>query len=82
MTLIGVGLGRLAGELLGDVAGYIGFAALVGVGIYMLVESARESASDSVSAALPIASLKDGVWGLRRTAALNVGSPPIASTVM
>jgi putative Mn2+ efflux pump MntP len=45
MTLIGAGLGRLAGQLIGDVAGYIGFAALVGVGIYMVVESLRESAS-------------------------------------
>jgi manganese efflux pump family protein len=45
MTLLGAGLGKLAGALLGDVAGYIGFAALVGVGIYMLVESLRESES-------------------------------------
>jgi putative Mn2+ efflux pump MntP len=43
MNLIGVGLGQLAGSLLGDVAGYIGFAALVGVGAYMIVESLRES---------------------------------------
>jgi putative Mn2+ efflux pump MntP len=45
MTLAGVGLGRLAGELLGDIAGYIGFAALIGVGIYMVIESRRESAA-------------------------------------
>jgi putative Mn2+ efflux pump MntP len=43
MTLIGAGLGRLAGALLGDVAGYIGFTALVGVGIYMVIESLREN---------------------------------------
>ena len=43
MTLIGAGLGKLAGQLLGDIAGYIGFAALVGVGIYMVIESLRES---------------------------------------
>jgi putative Mn2+ efflux pump MntP len=43
MTLIGAWLGRLAGQLLGDVAGYIGFAALIGVGIYMMIESARQS---------------------------------------
>jgi putative Mn2+ efflux pump MntP len=42
MTLIGAGLGCLAGALLGDVAGYIGFAALVGVGIYMVIESLRK----------------------------------------
>jgi manganese efflux pump family protein len=45
MTLIGAGLGRVAGDLIGDVAGYIGFAALVGVGIYMIVESMRERES-------------------------------------
>jgi putative Mn2+ efflux pump MntP len=42
MTLIGVGLGAVAGRLIGDVAGYFGFAALIGVGIYMLVEAMRE----------------------------------------
>lgn len=42
MTLIGVGLGRLAGGFLGDVAGYLGFAALIVVGVYMLYESGRE----------------------------------------
>lgn len=42
MTLAGAGLGKVAGQLLGDVAGYIGFAALVGVGIYMVIESLRE----------------------------------------
>jgi len=42
MTLIGVGLGKVAGQLVGDAAGYIGFTALVGVGIYMVIESLRE----------------------------------------
>jgi putative Mn2+ efflux pump MntP len=42
MTLIGVGIGTIAGRLLGDVAGYLGFAALIGVGIYMVIESMRE----------------------------------------
>jgi putative Mn2+ efflux pump MntP len=39
MTLIGVGLGRLAGQLLGQSAAYLGFAALVGVGGYMVYEA-------------------------------------------
>jgi putative Mn2+ efflux pump MntP len=43
MNLIGVGLGKIAGSLLGDVAGYIGFAALMGVGAYMMFEAVRES---------------------------------------
>lgn len=44
MTLAGAGIGNVAGRLLGDAAGYIGFAALVGVGIYMIVETTRENA--------------------------------------
>jgi putative Mn2+ efflux pump MntP len=43
MNLAGVGLGKLAGELLGSIAGYIGFAALIGLGAYMIVEAVRES---------------------------------------
>jgi manganese efflux pump family protein len=39
MTLVGVGIGRVAGRLLGDTAGYLGFAALVGVGCYMVYEA-------------------------------------------
>ncbi len=41
MNLVGVGIGAAAGRAIGDVAGYIGFAALVGVGMYMIVESIR-----------------------------------------
>lgn len=43
MNLIGAGLGKIAGQLLGNVAGYIGFAALIGVGAYMVFEAIRES---------------------------------------
>lgn len=43
MNLIGAGLGQVVGSLLGDVAGYIGFAALMGVGAYMMYEAVRES---------------------------------------
>lgn len=43
MTLAGVGLGAVAGRLIGDVAGYLGFAALVGVGVYMVWEAIREA---------------------------------------
>lgn len=42
MNLIGAGLGLLAGQLLGSVAGYIGFVALVALGIYMMKESREE----------------------------------------
>jgi putative Mn2+ efflux pump MntP len=41
MNVIGAGLGSIAGKTLGDVAGYIGFTALIGVGIYMIYEWAR-----------------------------------------
>jgi putative Mn2+ efflux pump MntP len=43
MTVIGAGLGRVVGVLLGDAAAYVGFAALIGVGAYMIVETIRES---------------------------------------
>lgn len=43
MNLIGAGLGKLAGELLGAIAGYVGFAALIGVGAYMVLEALHES---------------------------------------
>ena len=39
MNVAGAGLGLLAGRLIGDAAGYIGFAALIGLGIYMIKES-------------------------------------------
>ena len=42
MNLIGAGIGAVAGRAIGDVAAYIGFTALVGVGIYMVIESLRE----------------------------------------
>jgi manganese efflux pump family protein len=43
MNCIGALLGAIAGHYIGDVAGYLGFVALVGVGTYMLIESARGS---------------------------------------
>jgi putative Mn2+ efflux pump MntP len=46
MNVIGAGIGAVAGKALGDVAGYIGFAALIGVGIYMIVESMRAEESN------------------------------------
>lgn len=46
MNCIGAGLGVVAGKLVGGVAGYIGFAALVGLGIYMMKES-REQFSEA-----------------------------------
>lgn len=42
MNLLGVGLGQLVGRFLGDLAAYLGFAALLGLGVYMIVESLRE----------------------------------------
>jgi putative Mn2+ efflux pump MntP len=39
MTLVGVLIGKLAGTYLGEAAAYLGFAALVLVGFYMMYES-------------------------------------------
>jgi len=41
MSLVGAAIGAAAGRAVGNAAAYIGFAALVGVGIYMIVESVR-----------------------------------------
>lgn len=57
MNLIGAGLGAVVGHLLGETAGYIGFAALVLLGCYMIYESVRESGSKT-----PIDMSKG--WGL------------------
>jgi len=42
MICLGAALGAAAGHLIGDYAGYIGFAALFGVGVYMIKESRSE----------------------------------------
>ncbi len=44
MNLLGAGLGLVAGHLIGDYAGYLGFAALFGLGIYMMRESRTDLA--------------------------------------
>jgi len=41
MNLVGVGLGAIAGRAIGEIAAYIGFAALVGVGVFMVIETFR-----------------------------------------
>ena len=41
MNLIGAGLGVAAGGLLGEAVGYVGFAALFGIGCYMIYEARR-----------------------------------------
>ena len=47
MICLGAALGAAAGHLIGDYAGYIGFAALFGVGLYMIKESRSEFAETS-----------------------------------
>lgn len=42
MNVLGALLGVAVGKLIGDVAGYIGFVALVGLGCYMIFESVRD----------------------------------------
>jgi len=46
MNLIGAGIGRGIGQLIGDAAAYLGFVALIGVGVYMIVESVREKSGE------------------------------------
>lgn len=64
MNLIGAGIGLAAGRYLGAFAGYLGFAALVALGTYMIVQSRRE-------AQLPSPIDMSRGWGLL-TAALSI----------
>lgn len=43
MNLAGVALGFAAGTLLGQFAGYLGFAALIGVGAYVTLQALRQT---------------------------------------
>jgi putative Mn2+ efflux pump MntP len=45
MNLVGAGLGAVVGHLIGNVAGYLGFIALILVGVYMIYESRKEAAN-------------------------------------
>ena len=47
MNLIGAGLGVVAGRLLGGIAGYIGFVALILLGAYLIKESFEELGESS-----------------------------------
>jgi manganese efflux pump family protein len=42
MNLVGMALGEAAGQLLGTSAGYVGFVALICVGVYMMIEARRD----------------------------------------
>lgn len=43
MNIVGAGLGIAAGRVLGETAGYIGFVALIFLGLYMLYEARRDT---------------------------------------
>ena len=43
MNVIGAGVGTLVGRAIGDVAAYIGFGALIAVGVFMVIETVRET---------------------------------------
>ncbi len=47
MIVVGAGLGAAAGHFIGDYAGYIGFAALFSVGLYMVKESRSDLTESS-----------------------------------
>ena len=47
MNIIGAVLGLLMGRLIGDYAGYLGFAALFGIGVYMIRESRTDLSASS-----------------------------------
>ncbi|MGZ3516684.1 MAG: manganese efflux pump MntP [Vulcanimicrobiaceae bacterium] len=43
MNVLGAVIGAVAGRLIGDFAGYIGFIALIGLGLYMIREAVQEA---------------------------------------
>jgi putative Mn2+ efflux pump MntP len=51
MNVVGALLGAVAGRLLGEFAGYLGFAALFAVGCYMIVEAVRDAEKRSLNLA-------------------------------
>lgn len=75
MTVIGIGLGRIAGAELGDVAGYLGFAALIAVGTYMMVEARIESDAERLD-------LSRGSGLLLASLAISVDSLGIGFSIM
>ena len=84
MNLIGAGIGAVAGRVIGDVAGYIGFSALVGVGIYMIVESIRaeeENFDLSHGWGLFVASLSISLDSLGIGFSINYIGVPLAITL-
>jgi putative Mn2+ efflux pump MntP len=46
MNCVGAGFGALLGRAIGQTAAYVGFAALVGVGIYMIYEALKAEAEE------------------------------------
>jgi putative Mn2+ efflux pump MntP len=60
MTCIGAGLGLVVGRLLGNVAGYLGFFALLGLGLYMVWDSVQRKHEHALNVTVG--------WGLLITA--------------
>jgi putative Mn2+ efflux pump MntP len=46
MNCVGAGFGALLGRAIGQTAAYVGFAALIGVGIYMIYEAISEGSEN------------------------------------
>jgi putative Mn2+ efflux pump MntP len=85
MNVVGAGLGLAAGRYLGDVAGYIGFVALVALGVYMIKESRSEFSGASKldlskGWGLAVASLSISLDSLGiGFSILYIGVPPVIS---
>ncbi|MGA8534765.1 MAG: manganese efflux pump [Candidatus Tumulicola sp.] len=85
MNVIGACLGFAAGRFLGDIAGYIGFVALVALGVYMIRESRSELSGASKldlskGWGLAVASLSISLDSLGiGFSILYIGVPPLIS---
>jgi manganese efflux pump family protein len=84
MNLVGAGIGAVAGHLFGEVAGYVGFGALIVLGIFMMTESRSKSVAAKLDLSkgwgLFVASLAISLDSLGiGFSILYIGVPPVAA---
>ncbi|HEY1681409.1 MAG TPA: manganese efflux pump [Candidatus Tumulicola sp.] len=87
MNVIGAGIGVAAGRLFGEVAGFVGFGALVVLGIFMMSESRSKSAAAKLDLSkgwgLFVASLAISLDSLGiGFSILYIGVPPVIALVI
>ncbi|HEX4014076.1 MAG TPA: manganese efflux pump [Candidatus Cybelea sp.] len=75
MNVVGAGLGLIATRLIGDAAAYVGFAALAGLGIYMIREGTNAASRSQLD-------LSRGPGLLMASLAISLDSLGIGYTIL